>query len=80
MLLAVFSNRDLDMDPGLQNPGALLGCSDHLALVVAGHLSADSLRIYTQIHKQSSIRRDISDHDVEVRRVYKLGCDPPGVP
>ena len=46
MLLAVFSNRDLDMDPGLQNPGALLGCSDHLALVVAGHLSADSLRIY----------------------------------
>ena len=47
MLLAVISNRDLDMDPGLQNPGALLGCSDHLALVVAGHLSADSLRIYT---------------------------------
>ena len=46
MLLAVISNRDLDMDPGLQNPGALLGCSDHLALVVAGHLSADSLRIY----------------------------------
>ena len=47
MLPAVFSNRDLDMDPGLQNPGAILGCSEHLALVIAGHLSADSLRIYT---------------------------------
>ena len=78
MLPALFSNRDLDMDPGLQNPGAILGCSDHLALVVAGHLSADSLRIYTQAKQHWT--KCLSDHDVEVGRVHKLGCDPPGVP